>query len=71
MTKDFEFKDPDMQKFITTNKTAIAGMVGVPEEEIVCKGFRVFFVHEPSGTMCSQGMFVDQFDPDTYGEDDE
>jgi hypothetical protein len=66
--KDFKFVDPKMQEYVEINRESIAAAMGVPKEEVNCKGLRIFFVHEPTGTMCSQGMFVDNFSPEDYND---
>jgi hypothetical protein len=69
--KDFKFTDPKMQNFADTNREAIAKMMGVEKEDVNCKGLRIYFVVESKGIMASEGMFVDEFDPEAYIDDGE
>jgi len=70
MVKEFKFTDKNYQDVSDTLKKSMAGMLGLAVEDINCKGIRIFFVHEPSGTLMSEGFFVDDFNPEEYGDED-
>jgi hypothetical protein len=69
MAKEFKFVDQNTRDVADKLKKSMAGMLNVPIEEINCKGIRFFFVHEPTGVLMSDGLFVDNFSPEDYDDE--
>jgi hypothetical protein len=61
---DFKFVDDGMQKYVDDSKKGMAELFKIPVEEIECKGFRIFLLHEESGMASASGLFNDDYDPD-------
>ena len=69
MVKDFKFVDVGNQIFVDRAKEAMAAHLKVPVSEIDCKGFQFYLLHEKSGILMSDGLYIDKFNPDDYIEE--
>jgi hypothetical protein len=72
MTEDeFKFNNGvDMNALAKQIGESMAGSIGVSKDKIKCKGIRFFFVEEDSEMLMSSGLFVKDFSPEDWDDDE-
>lgn len=69
MTKDeYKFKNKGMNDFCETTKEQIAKTLTLTKDDIVCKGFCIYFLSKPDGVLIKENIVLKGFELDDYGE---
>ncbi len=57
-----------MNDFCETTKEQIAKTLTLTKDDIVCKGFCIYFLSKPDGVLIKENIVLKGFELDDYGE---
>lgn len=68
--EEFTFKyEVDMNKLTKQIGESLASTIGSDPSKVKCKGVRIFYVDETTGTLMSSGLFVKGFSPEDWDDE--